>query len=47
MKMETFFEKFDELVDATDAMAKMRESRVGTAVTASKIIRLDARTLRR
>ena len=49
MKMETFFEKFDELVDATDVMAKMRELVLGgnSALTASKIIRLDARTLRR
>ena len=32
MKLETFFEKFDEFADAPDAVAKMRELVLDLAV---------------
>ena len=42
MKLETFFEKFDQFVDAPDAVAKMRELVLQLAVT-GKLVAQDKR----
>jgi type I restriction enzyme S subunit len=42
MKLETFFDKFDQFADAPDAVAKMRELVLGLAVT-GKLVAQDKR----
>jgi type I restriction enzyme, S subunit len=44
MKLETFFEKFDQLADAPDAVAKMRELVLRLAMSA-KLVEQDSNEL--